>query len=88
MNDSAVKESVVVCKNSQGAELRATPLRLTRYLAVFEIYTPTAALRTSEVLGEFKIVWNDRTLYSGRAIVSNLVNSGAVTVCEATLDDS
>jgi hypothetical protein len=29
----------------------------------------------------------DRPVYSGRAIVSNLINTGAVLVCEATLED-
>lgn len=42
----------------------------------------------SEVLTDFRIIIEDRPVYSGRAVVSNLVNTGTVLVCEATLDDS
>jgi len=79
---------MVVCQNSQGTAIHAGLLHLTRYLAVFEIYTPVLDLRVSERLSDFKIVLNDRVVYSGTAVVSNLVNSGAVLVCEAKLDES
>jgi len=72
----------------QGTEVRASPLRLTRYLIVFEVYNPYSILQLSEVLSDFKIIMADRLVYSGRAVVSNLVNTGIVLVCEATLDDS
>src|SRR5215218_9463299 len=81
------KNSFIVCRNSQGVEIRATPLRMTRYLVVFEVYNPYSILQLSEVLQEFKIIMNERMVYSGRAVVSNLVNTGIVLVCEATLDD-
>lgn len=80
------KESFVVCQNSHGLEIQATLLRFTRYLAVFEIYSPVV-LRTSEVLSKFKIILNERLVYSGRAVVSNLVNAGSILICEATLDE-
>ncbi|MDB6024879.1 MAG: SAM-dependent methyltransferase [Verrucomicrobiales bacterium] len=82
------KNSFIICRNSQGVEIRATPLRLTRYLVVFEVYNPYSILQLSEVLHEFKIIMNERMVYSGRAVVSNLVNTGIVLVCEATLDDN
>ncbi len=82
------KQSFIICRNSQGVEIRATPLRMTRYLVVFEVYNPYSILQLSEVLHEFKIVMNDRVIYAGRAIVSNLVNTGIVLVCEATLDEN
>jgi extracellular factor (EF) 3-hydroxypalmitic acid methyl ester biosynthesis protein len=84
----AEKNSFIVCRNSQGTEIRATPLRLTRYVVVFEVYNPYSILQLSEVLQEFQIIMNDRVVYSGRAVVSNLVNTGIVLVCEATLDES
>jgi extracellular factor (EF) 3-hydroxypalmitic acid methyl ester biosynthesis protein len=40
------------------------------------------------VLSDFKIVINDRIMYSGRAVISNVVNTGIMLICEATLDDS
>ncbi|MDQ8186586.1 methyltransferase [Pelagicoccus sp. SDUM812002] len=80
-------ESIIICRNSQGTQLRATLMRMTRYLVTFEVYNPYSILQLSEVLGEFEIIINSRKVYSGRAIVSNMVNTGLVLVCEATLDD-
>ncbi|MCL5099382.1 MAG: class I SAM-dependent methyltransferase [Candidatus Omnitrophica bacterium] len=86
--DSGEKESFIVCRNSQGIEVRATPLRLSRFAAAFEVYNPYSILQLSEVLSDFKIIMNDRMVYSGRGVVSSLVNTGLVLVCEATLDES
>ena len=78
---------MIVCRTSQGYEVRATPLRITRHVAAFEVYNPYSILQLSEVLGEFRIIVNDRLIYSGRATVSNLVNTGLMLVCEANLDN-
>lgn len=89
-DEAAITEarpSFVVCQTGSGLEVRATLLRFTRYLAVFEIYTPTVILRMSEVLTDFKIALNNCIIYSGRAVVSNLINVGETLVCEATLDE-
>src|SRR5688500_17236729 len=85
---SGEKDSFILARNSQGLEVRAGVLRLTRYLVVFEVYNPYSILQLSEVLSDFKIVINDRIMYSGRAVISNAVNTGLMLVCEATLDDS
>jgi extracellular factor (EF) 3-hydroxypalmitic acid methyl ester biosynthesis protein len=82
------RDSVIVGRTSQGYEIRATPLRITRHVVAFEVYNPYSILQLSEVLLEFKIIVNDRLIYSGRATVSNLVNTGIVVVCEATLDEA
>src|SRR4029077_13288011 len=82
------KDSLIICRNSQGAEVRASLLRLTRYMVVFEVYNPYSILQLSEVLTDFKMIMSDRMIYSGRAVVSNLVNTGILLVCEATLEDS
>jgi extracellular factor (EF) 3-hydroxypalmitic acid methyl ester biosynthesis protein len=82
------KDTFIVCRNSQGIEVRATPLRLTRYVVVFEAYNPYSLLQLSEVLSDFKIIMRDRLVYSGRAVVSNLVNTGFLLVCEASLEES
>lgn len=83
----ANRDSLITCRNSQGAEVRATPLRMTRHLAVFEVYNPFSIVQLSEVLTPFRIVMNDRLVYSGRAVVSSLVNTGILLVCEVSLDD-
>ena len=81
------RDSIIVGSTSQGYEVRATPLRITRHVVAFEVYNPYSILQLSEVLQEFKIIVNDRLIYSGRATVSSLVNTGIVVVCEATLGD-
>jgi extracellular factor (EF) 3-hydroxypalmitic acid methyl ester biosynthesis protein len=81
------KDTFIVCRNSQGTEIRATSLRLTRYLVVFEVYNPYSILQLSEVLTDFRIFMNEKLVYSGRAVVSNLVNTGIFLVCEASLEE-
>ena len=84
----AGRDSHITCLNSQGLDLRASLHRVNRFVAVFEVYNPYSILQVSEVLSDFKIVIRDRIVYSGRAVVSSLVNTGLMVVCEATLDDS
>jgi extracellular factor (EF) 3-hydroxypalmitic acid methyl ester biosynthesis protein len=83
-----IKDTLVAGQTSQGAEIHATMVRLTRYAAVFEIYNPGLVLRTSEVIDNFKIVVRDRSIYSGRAVVRSIVNAGLTIVCEVTLNES
>jgi extracellular factor (EF) 3-hydroxypalmitic acid methyl ester biosynthesis protein len=85
--DPELKDSLVVGQTSQGAEIRATLLRLTRHQAVFEIYSPDATVRISEVLNEFKIALRGRAVYSGRAVVASLVNTGLMVICQASLNE-
>src|SRR5438105_3400123 len=82
------RETLVFFENSQGLELQGTPLKLTRFLVAFEVYSPAGVLRMSEVLSNFKILINDRAVYSGRAVVSSLVNIGTLLVCEVKLEES
>ncbi len=88
MSISTGRDTFIHCRNSQGAEVRATLLRLTRYSVVFEVYNPYSILQLSEVLTDFKMVMNERMVYSGRAVVSNLLNTGILLVCECTLEDN
>jgi extracellular factor (EF) 3-hydroxypalmitic acid methyl ester biosynthesis protein len=81
------RDSIIVASSSQGYEIRATPLRITRHVVAFEVYNPYSIVQLSEVLQEFKIIVHDRLIYSGRGTVSSLVNTGIVVVCEATLTD-
>jgi extracellular factor (EF) 3-hydroxypalmitic acid methyl ester biosynthesis protein len=81
------RSSIIVCQTSQGYSVRATPLRITRDVVAFEVYNPYSILQLSEVLQEFRIVVNEQLIYSGRATVSNLVNTGMMLVCEATLTE-
>ncbi len=87
LNQSKSSQSVITCRNSQGTELTANLLRIKRYSVVFEVYNPYSILQLSEVLTEFRIMASRRLLYSGKAVVSNLLNTGIVLVCEAMLDE-
>ncbi|MCU0782647.1 MAG: class I SAM-dependent methyltransferase [Verrucomicrobia bacterium] len=87
MDDTIPRENLVTFQNSQGMDIRANLLRLSRHAATFEVYSSDLVLRTSEALQEFKIFSNERVVYSGRAVVRELVNTGTVVVCEANLDD-
>ena len=86
-NTTGDKESYVVWQGGQQQEIRAVLARLTRFQAVFEIYSPTVVLRMSEVLPDFKIILRGRPVYAEKVAVSNLVNSGTALVCEVTLGD-
>lgn len=87
MEAAVVNERRVLFQNSQGNEVRGTLLRLSRHAAAFEIYSADTVLRTSEVLQDFQIFSQARVMYSGRAVVRELVNAGTTLVCEANLDD-
>ncbi|MDB6125500.1 MAG: hypothetical protein JWQ71_4493 [Pedosphaera sp.] len=88
MENALIKNSSVECQTSQGFKIRAPILRLNRYMVTFEINNLECIVQTSEVLNEFEIKLNDRTVYSGRAVIANLVNTGTVFICEATLDEN
>lgn len=75
-------------KTSQENSLRATPLRIQRHAAVFELYSPNIALHLSEVLYDFSVTVQSRRLYSGRGVIRNLVDSGTSLRCEVKLEDS
>jgi extracellular factor (EF) 3-hydroxypalmitic acid methyl ester biosynthesis protein len=80
--------SLVVCQTAQGVDVRATLLRFTLHSVVFEVYNPHLILRTSEVLTSFQIIIQNRPVYSGKAVITSLVNIGTILVCEAALDES
>jgi extracellular factor (EF) 3-hydroxypalmitic acid methyl ester biosynthesis protein len=82
------KESEVRFKTTDGTALRGTPVRVTRHTIVFELYSPSSLPRFSEALTDFKVNLQDRPLYSGRAVVRNVVDAGAVVTCEVKLTES
>src|SRR5260221_6439571 len=86
MNEGLL-ESLLIAQTSQGYDLRAIPLRVTRHQVAFEIYSASTVLQVSEVLSNFQILFGGQSVYSGRAVVRSLVNTGLVIVCEAGLED-
>ncbi len=85
---SEVKESQVIFSASEGGELRGALTHFTRQSATFELYGETVVLRTSEALAEFKINVRGETIYSGQAVVSNLVDNASRTICEVDLNET
>jgi extracellular factor (EF) 3-hydroxypalmitic acid methyl ester biosynthesis protein len=83
-----IKDTLVVGQTSQGTEIHATLLHLTRYVAVFEVYSPSITLRVSEVLQDFKVIARGTTIYAGRGIVRALTDAGPTAICEVTLHDN
>src|ERR1051325_550810 len=82
-----MKDTLVTGQTSRGAEVHGTLVRLTRLSIVFELYGPYI-LQLSEVLGSFRVVVSGHTIYFGHAVVRNLMNTGQVLICEATLEES
>lgn len=81
-------ESLVTFRNSQGEEARGTLLKLERSAVVFEVYNPYSIVQLSEVLHELTIRRGERVIYRGRAVVSNLVNTGLMLIVSVTLVDA
>lgn len=86
--DKVAGDVLTTFRTSQGVETRANLLRFTRFLAVLETHSLDTILQNSEVLTDFKIVCNNRVLYSGRAVVRNQINTGLSTAVEVALEES
>ncbi len=81
-------ESRVTFQTRDGLELRGAPVRTTRHRIVFEVFNPPAIPQLSEVSPKLQIILQGRAIYSGLAVVSNVVDAGDKIVCEATLDEA
>ena len=88
MDEAGIKESRVICENSQGLKISGTIIHLGRDEVIFEVYSPAAVIQICEALREFKVQLQDRIAYAGRAVVKNLVQSELKFVCTVALDDS
>ena len=80
-------DSTVAFRNSQALQASGTLVHLTRNMVVFEVYNPYSIVQLSEVLSEFRVMRGMRAVYSGRAVVSNLVSTGLMLIVSATLVD-
>ena len=87
MDVATSADCLVSFQTTGGIDVRATVLRLERHVVVFEVYSPAAVLQTSEALPDFEILCGERPIYTGRAVVKNLITTGSVFVVEAGLDD-
>ena len=85
--DFLMKDAAVVFKDSQGMEVQARLLHLSRHQVAFEIQSSGVLVQTSEVLSDFRVVMENRPVYSGRAVVASVVNAGVTMVCQASLEE-
>ena len=83
--DSA--ESCVTFRSAQGGEFQGKLLRLGRFDAAVEVYSPAGTLRLSEALERFRIALHGHAVYNGRAVVTNLIALGSALVCEVAIED-
>ncbi len=80
-------DTFVTFSNSQQISCRGTLIHISRNQVVFEIYNPYSIVQLSEVLSEFRVLRGERMVYTGRAVVSNLVSTGLMLIVSATLVD-
>lgn len=80
-------DGMLTFRNSQGLPAQGTLMSLSRQAVVFEVYNPYSIVQLSEVLKEVRIPQGDRIIYDGRAVVSNIVNTGLILIVSATLVD-
>lgn len=85
MANARAVNSLVTFRNSQGYEARGTLVKLTRSTVLFEVYDPRSVVQLSEVLTDLELRRGERLIYRGRAVVSNLVNTGLVLLVAVTL---
>jgi extracellular factor (EF) 3-hydroxypalmitic acid methyl ester biosynthesis protein len=88
MNSAEGKEALVIFQTRHGLEMRGSLLRVSKHQITFENYSPATVLRLSEVLDGFKILVGSQVIYSGQAVVTNLIHTGAAVVCEAKLQEA
>ncbi len=81
-------KSHVSFHTAEGVPLAGVPLSMTRYMVTFELYNPVVIPQSSESLGGFKITLQEKTVYSGRAVVRNILDIGTKVICEAALDET
>src|SRR5262245_23375036 len=73
MTKNLISQYHVSGKNTDGSEIHAKLVQVTRYVAVIEIYNPDLVLRASQTLTDLKISVDDIPLYSGRGVVASVI---------------
>lgn len=81
-------DNLILFRNSQNEPARGSLLKLSRTTLIMEVYNPYSIVQLSEVLHELEIRSGDRAVYRGRAVVTNLVNTGLMLIVSARLVDN
>ena len=80
-------DPVVTFLNSQGQSVRGTIMNLQRKSLVMEVYNPYSIVQVSEVLSDLAVRQNTSNAYSGKAVITNIVNTGLTAIVSVTLTD-
>jgi extracellular factor (EF) 3-hydroxypalmitic acid methyl ester biosynthesis protein len=80
--------NLITFRNSQGVQARGSLMKLSRTTLIFEVYNPYSIVQLSEILNDLVIRRGEQVVYKGRAVVSNLVNTGLMLIVSARLIDS
>lgn len=84
---SEVKGIQVTFQTADGVVQRGTVLRAARHSVIFELFSAETVPHFSESLKDFQIISPEGVLYSGRAVVNNLVNDDIRNSYEVSLDE-
>ncbi len=88
LTPSEIAGAQVVFQAGESIVLRGVPLRIQRHSVVFELYNPAATPLASENFPNFEITLQEHTIYSGRAVMSSVVDISTKLVCEAALHEA
>ena len=80
--------TIVTFETGGGFSVKANLVRLAPQCVAFEVYGPEAVVCLSETLNNFQIHTDTHPVYSGRALVTSILNSGTASVCEVALSES
>jgi extracellular factor (EF) 3-hydroxypalmitic acid methyl ester biosynthesis protein len=80
-------DPVITFRNSQLDAVRGTLTNVQRRSLVMEIYNPYSIVQVSEVLSELTIRSGERSIYTGKAVVTSLLNTGLMAVASVALVD-
>lgn len=69
-------DSGVIFRNARGAQVRGTPVRISREAIVFEVYTPYPVVEAGEEVTNLKVIRNGHAVYSGGAVVDSVLSTG------------
>ena len=86
--DREIQESQVSFETAEGIKLHGAITHFTRQSATCEIFGDLVGLRMSEALKNFQINVRGHTIYSGRAVISSLMDGGGNMFCEVVLEES
>ncbi|MGC3960497.1 MAG: hypothetical protein QM813_21980 [Verrucomicrobiota bacterium] len=87
MMTNEIQELKVRVKGPDLQNIEAQLERLTWHAAVLRIFDTNAVVRVSQVFTELTVEANGIALYSGKAVVGSVIDTGASLVCAVKLSE-